>query len=113
MRKAMMVVCLVLGACDAAPRQDDRICLAPARTPQPGDWGSCIHRWSYRLAQAPGSAREVADAVVAGCSGPMMDQVNSASQDERLQLLADINRSAPDLALFHVVQARAGHCDIP
>lgn len=113
MRQLVLGLCLATSACGNPPKQDDRICLTPGLITKSGDWGTCIHLWSYRLARAPGTAREVADAVVAGCGGPMMEQVNAASQGERLQLLDDINRSAPELALFHVVQARAGHCDFP
>jgi hypothetical protein len=40
-------------------------------------------------------------------------QINEAKPEERQQLLADINRTAPQQALFRVIQARAGHCNIP
>jgi hypothetical protein len=65
------------------------------------------------LAGARGSNSEIARAAVNACADAIAYQYNAAPPDEREALLADINRSAPEEALFRVVQARAGHCAIP
>lgn len=107
----------LIAACQPKPvevrRSDDRICSAAPATVEPGQWASCIHRWAYRLAKSPDPAEVVAKAAVAACSDAVAWQVNNAKPEDRTQLLADIMRSAPDWALFRVVQARAGSCDIP
>ena len=103
---------LLLSACVNETKPNDKICL----TPQPqtsGAWGTCVHRWAYRLAGSPDPAATIAKAVVAGCSDAIAYQINQAETGDRVQLSNDIMRSAPELALFHVVQARAGHCPIP
>jgi hypothetical protein len=101
----------LLAGCDRV-KPDDRICSTPPEM-APGAWGDCIHKWSYRLSRAQGPNLEIAKAAVAACADVIVFKVNQADPEDRLQLLEDINRSAPETALFRVVQARAGHCDIP
>lgn len=102
----------LLSACGLETNPDDRICLTPpAQTP--GQWGACVHRWGYRLAGSGDPATTVAQAVVAGCADAIAYQINEAEPGEQAKLANDIMRSAQGLALFHVVQARAGHCAIP
>lgn len=116
MRRSIMAVALVVSGCSQpsilAKKQDDRICLNPPATQAQGDWAACIHRWSYRLAGAPDTAKDIAPAVVAACSDAIAWQINHV-KDNREQLAADLMRSANENALFRVVQARAGHCSIP
>ena len=97
----------------AAANPDARICNTPPPVRVLNTWGSCLHRTAYRLAGAPDSAREVAEAVVTRCADPIAAQINNAPSGEQAQLAADINRSAPGIALMYVVEARAGHCPIP
>lgn len=113
--RAVVLAALMCAGCNErqqTARADDRICLTPPEQTQ-GAWGSCLHRWAYRLARGPDSSRDIAEAVVTACADAVAFQVNAAAPNERVQLLADINRSAPGIAFYHVVQARAGHCDIP
>jgi hypothetical protein len=67
---------------------------------------SCIHRWAYRLARAAGPNREIAEAVEGGCTDAI-DRWATMFPDEEQRIREDFHA----LALFHVVQARAGDCD--
>lgn len=81
---------------------------------------ACVHRWGYRLASAPDAAETVARAVVAGC-----DDAPAYSLQARTALLQKHNMAfdggsmvaererLKGLALFRVVQARAGRCPVP
>jgi hypothetical protein len=114
MRLTAQVAALTLTACSAGSPSgpDDRICSTPAAQ-TPGAWGTCVHRWSYKLAGSPDPARVVAEAAVTACADAIAYQVNEAAADERLELSTQITEAAPGIALFHVVQARAGRCEIP
>lgn len=92
--------------------QDDRICATPPSVMQ-GDWRGCLHRWSYRFASAPGSNQAIARAVLAGCDEANEWSVKLSPEADRAEVRAYIKETSPNLALFHVTQARAGHCDIP
>ena len=107
-----VVALLAVSACQAQVKPDDRICSTPPAV-ESGAWGSCVHKWAYRLAGAQGSNSEIAKAAVVACADAVAYKVDAAKPEDRLQLLADINRTAPEEALFRVVQARAGHCAIP
>jgi hypothetical protein len=83
---------------------------------------SCIHKWAYRLAPAPGTNREIADATVAGCRDAIMKEGNLMFKEQNGKDVDGNSEAAmfkllrvryADLALFHVVQARAGKCDVP
>lgn len=112
-----MAMLLPLGACSQA---NERICSTPDPIPYDGtwvegDWKGCVHRWSYRLAPAPGTSAQVAKAVVAGCDDAILSAAvhgkngTGETSDVRYEeTIADADKSA----LFRVTQARAGHCDI-
>ncbi|MBO9518070.1 MAG: hypothetical protein J7493_08380 [Porphyrobacter sp.] len=115
MRYAVAVLLLALAGCDGAKdnrTSDNRICSTP---PQPvsGDWNGCIHKWAYRLAVGDEASEIVAEAVVTACADAIAWQVNNEPENQRTMTLEAINRSAPKIALFRVVQARAGGCQIP
>jgi hypothetical protein len=120
---ALVVALLALTACgEQVAEQDDRICLNPSDAfPPPGTAltqvaEACIHKWSYRLAGAPGSNKEVAEAVVAGCEEPILiniDQANSEHGKDANFYDLVVRAQAQKSALFHVTQARAGRCAIP
>ena len=77
---------------------------------------ACVHRWSYRLAKSPDSATTVADAVVAGCDVPLRNWSVARSEaftDYRTNAYEATQAELRNLALFHVVQARAGNCPVP
>ena len=114
MKHAALFGMLALNACNQnlAKEQDSRICESPP-TVRPGEWGNCVHKWAYRLARSSDPAPVVARATVVACADAVAFAVNAAEANERVQMLADINRSTDGIAIFRVVQARAGHCDIP
>ena len=114
--------------------QDDRICLNP--TPlavgaadnieksweQMGLTTDCIHRWSYRLARSTGPNREIAEAALGGCRDAVLREGNMMFQEstgrepnaaEERSMYNALKEGYSEVALFHVVQARAGNCDIP
>ncbi|HYI43693.1 MAG TPA: hypothetical protein VD768_08745 [Sphingomicrobium sp.] len=76
---------------------------------------ACIHRWAIRLARAPGPNREIADAVLAGCAEPITLTPHMYRQEKNDDLADEAywTSRATKLALFHVVQARAGDCPLP
>lgn len=103
---------------------DDRICSTPQAEIAQGDWGECLHKWGYRLARSPDPAKVVADATVTACADAIAWQVSHGDVEDatkgglsegeaRRSLNQQIMESAPSIALFRVVQARAGKCDFP
>ena len=102
---------------------------------------ACIHRWAYRLAQSSERANLVADAVIGGCAEAVdialskrlqneiaarekssaalkgVQPVNVMAVDSRTYRMAPVSvlllRQYKELALFRVVQARAGNCEVP
>lgn len=98
---------LALAGCGdkAKSTADDKICLTPPSIGQ-GDWRACIHTWAYRLAGAPDSSKVIAEAVIEGCRGAI--EFNKGKEEFQQAKAQSFN-----LALFHVVQARAGRCYIP
>lgn len=114
---ALATVALLAGCNED---QNDGICATPSNDVMSGDWKTCVHRWSYRLASAPGTNREIAAATVAGC----VEAIEWEGDAEKAAIEAtgdfsnppkheDKYAAATNLALFRVVQARAGHCEIP
>lgn len=113
MRAVIALTSLALAACNQS-EQDDRICHTPSSAAISGDWDACANRWAYRLARSPDPAIVVAKAVATACGDTIAWQVNNADEGEdRQQLAADLMRSLDGFALYYVVQARAGKCDIP
>jgi hypothetical protein len=115
---ALFLAAALLASCNQADKADERICLTASADVSQGDWGACVHKWAYRLSRAPDPAQTVADATVAACADAIAWQVNNgaekdASPPERKVLGDQIMVSARELALFHVVQSRAGNCEIP
>ena len=128
----LVFVALALTACGSG--QNDNICSTPPkRTVEIGSaartsieqmevTNGCIHNWAYRLAPAPGSSREVAEAVVGGCRDAIIREANlmikedtgeNADRESEAAQFESIRKTYFDSALFHVVQARAGRCNIP
>ena len=121
-RTVAISVTLALAACSNSPAQDDRICNTPGPIPTEAanTFGEqmmaadrCFHAWAYRLAGAPGPNREITDAVYGACE----DTIDRLVMLERKEF-KNSNRDMWQAhfarqALFHVVQARAGSCDIP
>ncbi|QZD86164.1 hypothetical protein [Qipengyuania psychrotolerans] len=130
-----LVFCAALFASSCnqiASGGDDRICNAPtpidlsAANKAQKSWQqmtlteNCIHRWGYRLAKSEGDNREIADAVVAACRDAILREGNMKfdeksgtepdAKDETL-MFDDLRKSYGELALFRVVQARAGKCE--
>ncbi len=96
---------------------------------------NCMLKWAYRLAQSPDSAEIAAQAVIGACAGAVNHLNSTAAAAKRADFAErypgippewssprdgrDVTVQAyhyevyPQKALFHVVQARAGHCDVP
>lgn len=131
-RCSVLLTALTLTACGSG--QDDKICSTPPKrstaigvsTPtsieQMAVTNGCIHNWAYRLASAPGSNREIADAVIGGCRDAIILESNLAVHEDTGKKTTQATEAAQfelsrkiyfDSALFHVVQARAGKCNIP
>lgn len=109
--RSILLIGLVLASCGQT-KPVDRICTTPAAQTS-GDWGTCVHRWAYRMAGAIGPASEIADAAVTACADAIAYQVNAAPPSERIELSGQIMDAAPEIARFRVIQARAGHCAVP
>lgn len=79
----------------------------------------CLHRWAYRLARAPGPNPEIAEAALSACEDSVLMLAGQRAEQYRVPAdqLAENTEAAKQemrrLALFHVVQARAGDCPIP
>jgi hypothetical protein len=82
----------------------------------------CVHRMSYKLAKAPGTNREIADAVIAGCRNVIIGEADlkveeaksrEATGTEEREIFSLLRPRYYDQALFNVTSARAGKCKIP
>lgn len=127
---APIVVSLALASC--GPRPDPAICSTPpaisTETPGPMPWPNargCVHRWAYRLAGSADPSDRVAEAAMGGCRDaidkivvehlaeggtlPAREPLTGRIVDERAAVFQELRT----LALFHVLQARAGHCSVP
>lgn len=140
MKRLILAAALIaLTGCQKVVENDPRICtVAPllADMPEEGRKSSlqkldeCVHRWSYRLARSTDEAETVAKAVLGACELQLHDAVLDWPTPEDRQIKDPTLRSAairiaendgraflmevtPTRALFHVVQARAGKCDVP
>ena len=115
-RAAALIALSVLAGCKEKNVVADRhICLDPPALSQ-HTTDACVHRWAYRLAGAPESARDVASAVTGGCAANIGADIYNMAKGDPARTdywTPHIRRMALEKALFHVVQARAGHCDIP
>lgn len=115
MRVLILAATVLLAACDQSPKPDDRICLTAPTEIATGDMKACVHKWAYRLARSSDPAKVVAEAVVDACNdvanyradgSPLENTEEGKRQYEAALAEAETN------ALFRVVQARAGHCEI-
>jgi len=111
--RSIALVALALAGCQQAQKADDRICLTAPSEIAPGDMKACVHKWAYRLARSSDPAETVAKAVVAACNdvaNAAVEKLGTVNQVERYEGTV---RLAETDALFRVVQARAGHCEVP
>lgn len=108
-------VIAMLGLTGCRWKADDRICLTPDSVIAPGDMNACVHKWAYRLAVSPDPAGVVAKAVVRACNDVANSAAEKVGKDEQARQEAYLGNIAvgETEALFRVVQARAGQCDIP
>jgi hypothetical protein len=96
---------------------------------EPNDFGgwtakvdACVGRWGMRLAKAPGSTREIAEATLGGCDVAVESQTAAFAKEARAdgQAVAEYDESlkkframAREKAMFYVAVARAGNCPTP
>lgn len=106
-------VAAALAATSCNRDNDPRICLKPKEVILSGAWEDCVHKWGYRLAVSQDPAEVVAKAVVEACQDAIDWKVNQSILSTQAEVLADIKDRAPKMALFRVVQGRAGRCTVP
>jgi hypothetical protein len=107
-----LVSVAILTGCGDALGPKDGICQTPPLQ-KPGDWRACIHRRAYQLASSPGSAKQVADAVLIACADAVSRRMSDVPAGERDRALEEINSAAPGEARRRVEEARAGRCAAP
>ena len=126
---ATLVSCLCLAGCNALQSgQDNRICSDPPGLEPPAAKSfeqmavadNCVHRWGYRLARSPGTNAEIATGVVGACRDAilhygnlMFKEMRGADPDggDEATMFDHLRPRFIDLAVFRVVQARAGKCE--
>lgn len=106
---APLIGSAVLAGCGAPSGSSSSICESPPAI-APGDVGACIHRRAYEMASRPGSAKEVADAVLISCADAVSYKMASLPEGERDVELEKLNEVFPREAIRRVEQARAGNC---
>lgn len=108
----LVATVFTLGGCGRFEKEDDRICVRPPTVIlQEGDMNACVHKWAYRLAKSNEPAQVVAKAVATACNDVANHGLsNDAAGSQAYRAKMDIGEN---IALFRVVQARAGHCDFP
>jgi hypothetical protein len=129
-RLALLPLFALAGCDKLSQKPNDAICLTPpsldevvgpakSAQEQAELTKGCVHRWSYRLAGAPGSNSEIAKAVIGACREALMVERNfylNAGETTTLAALEQRKKQLEaeylEMALFHVVQARAGHCEV-
>ncbi|WP_430447188.1 hypothetical protein [Sphingorhabdus contaminans] len=104
------VLSLLIASCS---QQDDRICEAVAKAPN--TISECVHREGYLLADAEGSIRDVATAVVEKCRNHIIQQLLSKPENgPSLEVYATaIEDNAVEEAIRRVTEARSGNCKKP
>lgn len=121
--RTIVLSALLLSGCNQQlenQKADSRICT-PAPTKAQGEMVNCVRDWAFRLAHSPDPAEVVAKAAVRACVNVIdEDAVRTAVQvaghpdEARHQTFFKISMDVMEgQALFRVVQARAGHCEIP
>lgn len=124
-----------LVGCDRLP--DDRVCsmVFPVAADLPdllnkGEVArNCVQKWGYRLAKSQDPADKVADAVMGACwdtiypwayarmvdakSVTASEKTISSRSGREVNFVEETYEQLHARALFHVVQARAGRCQIP
>jgi hypothetical protein len=114
----LIAVGLISGC--AAPKEpvalgdkpNPRICQ-PVPAQGKGQWGACIHRIAYKYARATDQAETVAKAVSSSCGEPLAELLNATEKEKRVELGNAVMVAMDSLALQKVIEARAGHCEVP
>lgn len=112
------VLLVPLSACHRTALPDARICENVAPKVAADDVEACLHRTSYKLARATGPSNEIAAAVVVGCRPSIAARVTKnvsagfVKAEETASEIAYVENAERPMALFRVVQARAGRCEI-
>ena len=116
----MLTTAAVIAGCSSPPQiarereepTSARICL-PVPSQGKGQWGACVHRMAYKYARAADPAEVVAKAVAESCGQQIAELINSTSPADRPELLKAVMGSIDGLALVKVIEAHAGHCEVP
>lgn len=141
MRSLVLCVGAVFALTGCDRLHNERICstvipLSPSSSNLPDSLRkeetakNCVHKWAYRLARSTDPADDVAEAVMGACWDTVFpwayaryDAARSRGFAGEVTVSTRTGREIPygedayeelrALALFHVVQARAGHCRLP
>lgn len=119
-----------LAACSV--KENSSICSTPEQLGEvlklPHDFANqiirvdnCLHRWGFRLAGAPGSINDVAQAALGACRDMFGTEALLYAKEGKLPMdqesldrwEARFRGEGLDLARFYVAMARAGNCAIP
>ena len=114
------------GSAAAAPAPGAGAPVQPAAADPSIPVDDCVRRWAYSLAPSTDGARDVANAAVGACLGPLARwneqslsqgsgpaQAPSITTGQPTNALAEHNTYAQNRALLYVVAARAGRCAPP
>lgn len=125
LRAALALTALALAGCtefQAAQASDPGLCAAippPRQDPAANAYqqaiqrDECIHRWSYRFAQAPDDAGSIVGAVIGACRAQISRSATMLAEgdpDADRFYLAEMEQASKERALYRVIQARAGNC---
>lgn len=122
MRGLMLVAAIAVAGCDEGAEK--RICSDAPTKITPGDVKACVHKWAYRLARSADPVSSVADAAVIACDGMLITRADDEANSPAVQAAGDPDKVKVETynlwknigreeALFRVVQARAGNCELP
>jgi hypothetical protein len=118
----ILIPALLLAGCGS--QGDERICSTAPTQIEPGDMMAGVHKWAYRLARSDEPAEVVARAVARACNDvanyaaersadKLATQVAGEPERVRSEAYTGNMALARTEALFRVIQARAGDCNVP
>ena len=108
---SIALILLAAGCAPHAAKPDDRICSQPKQAAGDNNPGTCVQVFAYQFARAPGTAKQLADAVVFGCENETREFVKK--EQDKDAAFESLQKMELKLAEFSIVQARAGRCEIP
>ncbi len=117
MRLAVPIILLAsLAACTGSYDPDRCSTASGPKAEHVSDAGqTCIVDWSRKLAASTDPARDVADAVLVACQdtiGKDDELLDGVLENSSTGTTREASTEARHLAVFRVVEERAGHCSL-